>query len=401
MFDKLQMAPPDPILGLTEAFKEDPNPQKINLGVGVFQDEKGRTPVMRTVKKAERILVECETTKNYAPISGSPEYGKCVQTLVLGEGSPIVLSGRTVTAHTPGGSGALRVAGEFLRGIRPDATVWVSDPTWPNHNGIFGAAGLKVKAYPYYDAVRKDIDFEKMYESVGQIPAEDVLLIHGCCHNPTGNDLMLDQWKKLAARVKERGIFPLVDFAYQGLAAGIEEDAAGVRALCDAVPEAIVCSSFSKNFGLYNERVGALTLIAAGAEAAKAAFSHIKIKIRQNYSNPPAHGALIISTILGNPALRAEWEEEVKEIRLRIRQMRDLFVSSLKAAGVKTDFSFITRQNGMFSFSGLTEKQVAALREKYSIYMVKSGRINVAGMTPANMPRLTQAVAEVLKSGTD
>ncbi len=396
MFEKLSMAPPDPILGLTEAFKKDPKPDKINLGVGVYKDENGKTPVLSSVKKAEQRLLEQETSKSYLPMPGAPEYGAAVQQLLFGLGHEVITGKRAVTAHTPGGTGALRVAGDFLRKVAGKERIWVSAPTWANHNGIFEAAGLKISTYPYYNAEKKCLDFEAMMKALGDIPEGDVILLHACCHNPTGMDPDLEQWKKIANVVAERNLLPLFDFAYQGLAQGLEEDAAGLRCFCTSGRELLVASSFSKNFGLYNERVGALTLVAATPEAAQAAFSHLKLIIRTNYSNPPSHGGGIITTVLNDPALRAEWEGEVKQIRDRIRQMRQLFVETLKAKGVKRDFSFITRQNGMFSFSGLTKEQVETLKSKNSIYIVGSGRINVAGMTGANMDRLCQAIAEVL-----
>jgi len=397
MFDELQMAPPDPILGLSEAFKADPNPNKINLSVGVYADENGKTPIFTSVKKAEKKILEQETSKSYLPIPGSADYAAAVQGLLFGSDSEVIASKRAVTAHTPGGTGALRVAGDFLKPLRPDAKVWVSEPTWENHKGVFTNAGFEVATYSYYDAENRCLDFERMLQSLEKIPSGDIVLLHGSCHNPTGVDPTIEQWKKIAATVAKRGLLPLIDFAYQGLAYGIDEDAAGVRLFCQPGQEALIASSFSKNFGLYNERVGALTLVASSAEAAKKALSHIKIAIRRNYSNPPTHGGSIVSTILADPTLRAEWEKEVAGIRNRIRQMRELFVKTLNEKGVDRDFAFITRQNGMFSFSGLTKEHVEALRSRYSIYVVGSGRINVAGMTSANMDRLCQAIAEVLK----
>jgi len=396
MFEKLSMAPPDPILGLTEAFKKDPKPEKINLGVGVYKDGQGKTPILASVKKAEQRLLEQETSKSYLPMPGAPEYGAAVQQLLFGKGHEVVTGKRAVTAHTPGGTGGLRVAGEFLRKVMGKERIWVSDPTWANHKGIFQAAGLEIATYPYYDAGKKSLAFDAMRKALGEIPQGEVILLHACCHNPTGMDPDLEQWKKIARVVAERNLLPLFDFAYQGLAEGLEEDAAGLRCFCAPGRELLVASSFSKNFGLYNERVGALTLVAATPDAAQAAFSHLKLVIRTNYSNPPSHGGGIITTILNDPALRAEWEGEVKQIRDRIRQMRELFVKTLKAKGVQQDFSFITRQNGMFSFSGLTKEQVETLKSKYAIYIVGSGRINVAGMTAGNMDRLCEAIADVL-----
>jgi aspartate/tyrosine/aromatic aminotransferase len=397
MFDELTLAPPDPILGLTEAFNKDPRPEKINLAVGVYQDDTGRTPIFSTVKKAERSLLEQETTKNYLPMTGTPDYGALVQEMVLGKDSDALASKRAVTAHTPGGTGALRVAGDFLKKFRPAARLWVSQPTWPNHNGIFQAAGFQVASYPYYDATANTLDFAAMVKGIEAIPEGDIILLHGSCHNPTGLDPTADQWRQIAELVWRRRLMPLLDFAYQGLAVGIEEDAAGVRVFAAAGREAIIASSFSKNFGLYRERVGALTLLGVSADAVGRALSHLKITIRQNYSNPAAHGGLIVTTILKDAALRKEWEGEVTAMRDRIRRMRRLFVDTLKAKGVARDFSFITKQNGMFSFSGLTKDQVLALREKHAIFIVDSGRINVAGMTEATMDRLCSAIAEVLK----
>jgi aspartate/tyrosine/aromatic aminotransferase len=396
VFEKLPMAPADVILGLTEAFKKDPNPKKINLGVGVYKDEQNRTPVLKSVKKAEEKLLAEETSKSYLSIPGSAAYANCVKRLLFGEGHEVLASGRAQTAQTPGGTGALRVAGDFIAQQFPGASVWVSSPTWANHNAIFEAAGLTVKTYPYYDAAGKCLDFEAMKAALSAAPAGDAVLLHGCCHNPSGIDPDDAQWKELAALTLEKGLLPLFDFAYQGFARGLDEDAAGLRAFCTAGRELLICSSFSKNFGLYNERVGAMTLVAANTGAAEAAFSHVEKAIRANYSNPPAHGGAIVSTILDTPELRALWIAELDEMRGRIRAMRELFVQTLKDKGVDRDFSFISAQNGMFSFSGLTKDQVEKLRADYAIYIVGSGRINVAGMTPANMGPLCEAIASVL-----
>ncbi len=396
MLERLDMAPPDPILGLTAAFKADPNPGKINLGVGVYQDDQGRTPVLDAVRQAEERILATETSKNYLPIDGQPEYGRAVQELLLGEDHPVVSSGRAVTLQTPGGTGGLRVAGDFIRQHCPGATLWLSEPTWANHPKVFESAGVPVKTYPYYDAGSRDLASEAMLAAVRQIPAGDVLLVHGCCHNPTGVDPSPETWEELAGTIRERGILPLVDFAYQGLGDGLRTDARGLEALCDRQEEILVASSFSKNFGLYNERVGALTLVAANADTAERALSHLKITVRTNYSNPPAHGGAIVTQVLTDTTLRRAWEDEVEAMRNRIQGMRTLFVETLQAKGVKRDFSFIQKQRGMFSFSGLTPDQVQRLRDEYSIYMVGSGRINVAGMTTGNMDRLCQAVAAVL-----
>ncbi|MBP8130740.1 MAG: aspartate/tyrosine/aromatic aminotransferase [Candidatus Hydrogenedentes bacterium] len=396
MFEQLEMAPPDAILGLTETFKKDPNPDKINLGVGVYKDAQGNTPVLESVKQAEKRLLEVEKSKSYLPIPGAPEYGLEVRKLLFGADHPFTAGGAAVTAHTPGGTGALRVAADFVKRCNPAARVWLSDPTWENHAAVFNAAGIETKTYPYYDHAGKRLAFDAMTEALSRTPGGDVVLLHACCHNPSGMDLDAEQWRALAQLSVQRGFLPLIDFAYQGLAEGLEEDAAGVRAMCRPGRELVVCSSFSKNFGLYNERVGALTVVGSDKTAADKAYSHIKRCIRTNYSNPPAHGGQIVLTVLGDGGLRGLWEQEVKSMRDRINGMRQRFVQTLAAKGVKTDFSFITRQRGMFSFSGLNREQVAALRDRYAIYIVGSGRINVAGMTEGNMDRLCDAIASVL-----
>lgn len=393
MFEKLEMAPADPILGLTEAFNKDPNPNKINLGVGVYKDEAGNTPIMNSVRKAEKVLVETEKTKNYLPIPGAPAYGKVVQELVFGKENKIFAA----TAHTPGGTGALRAAGDFLKKYSPNAKVWVSDPTWPNHNGVFAAAGFTVGKYPYYNAQTRSLDFTGMLSALNTMNAGDIVVLHACCHNPSGIDPTKEQWKQIAEVIARKNLLPLIDFAYQGLGRGLEEDAEGVRIMAAAVNEMVVCSSFSKNFGLYNERVGAISIKGATQDATDKAFSHLKSTIRVLYSNPPSHGGSVVTTIMNNPDLRKEWEAEVADIRGRIKEMRELFVKTLKAKGVKQDFSFLTTQYGMFSFSGLSDEQVKTLKEKYGIYIVGGGRMNVAGMTKANMQPLCDAIAEVLK----
>lgn len=397
MFETFTPAPPDAILGLTEAFKKDPNPKKVNLGVGVYKDAQGRTPVLASVKKAEERLLQNENSKNYLSIDGSPEYAAAVQELLFGAGHELLTSGQAVTAQAPGGTGALRIAADFIARMFPGKRVWLSDPTWPNHPSVFKAAGLEVGTYPYFDAAANGVKFDAMLAAIKAMPAGDVLLLHGCCHNPTGADLTVAQWQQIAAVVAERKLLPLVDFAYQGFGDGLEEDAAGMRAICRPGQEVLIASSFSKNFGLYNERVGALTLVANTPAAAELALGHIKLAIRANYSNPPSHGAAIVTTILRDPALRAQWEGEVTEMRDRINQMRHLFVETLNEKGVTQDFSFIANQRGMFSFSGLTPDHVKALREQFGVYIVGSGRISVAGMTEGNMDYLCEAIAAVLK----
>uniref|UniRef100_Q0HVB1 Aminotransferase n=1 Tax=Shewanella sp. (strain MR-7) TaxID=60481 RepID=Q0HVB1_SHESR len=396
IFSQVVLAPADPILGLTDTFKADPRQDKVNLGVGIYKDEAGQTPVLQSVKKAEALLLEQEKTKNYLGIEGVQTYNHVVQELLFGEGSTLVTSGRAATAQAPGGTGALRIAAEFLLRNTPSRTVWVSNPTWANHQNIFETAGLTVKEYGYYNAAAHDIDFDAMMTDLANALAGDIVLLHGCCHNPTGIDLTLAQWELVANLCADKQLVPLFDFAYQGFGAGIEEDAAGLRLVAAKVPELLVANSFSKNFGLYNERIGAVTVVAQNADEAVRAFSQVKRTIRANYSNPPAHGALIVSTILSDAALKALWVQELTEMRERIAEMRTLFVQSLKDEGVTQDFSFISRQNGMFSFSGLNKAQVARLKDEFGIYIVGSGRISVAGMTKTNMPVICKAIAQVL-----
>ncbi len=397
MFSAMEMAPPDSILGLTEAFNKDANPKKVNLSVGVYKDAEGKTPVFRTVKKAEARLVEKEATKGYLPIDGAPDYCAAVQRMIFGEEHELYSSKRAATSHTPGGTGALRVAAEFIKALNPKATVWLSEPTWPNHPAILKAAGVEHKTYAYYDAATKSFAFDAMMEAIEKIPAGDVILLHACCHNPSGIDPTLAQWKKIADGVRRREILPLFDFAYQGLAEGLREDAVGMLEFCRPGEELLISSSFSKNFGLYSERVGALTVVGANQEATLKAQSNVKKIIRAIYSNPPNHGGAVVSTILNDAELRAEWEQEVTALRERIHSMRKLFVETLRAKGVAQDFSFLIRQQGMFSFSGLTREQVVRLRQEYAIYIVESGRINVAGMTAKNMDYLCDAIATVLR----
>ena len=397
MFEQIQPAPRDAILGLSEAFREDPNPRKINLSVGVYQDASGKTPILESVRKAGQLVLQRQKSMSYLPIDGSPAYAAAVQRLMLGAGHEVEISGRTATSHTPGGTGALRVAADLIHQQFPKATVWLTQPTWPNHPQIFAAAGVPTKSFPYFDATTNNLAFNEALAAIQKMPAGDVILLHGCCHNPTGIDPTPDQWTKLADAVAERRLLPLLDFAYQGFADGIQEDAVGLRAFCRPSAELIVCSSFSKNFGLYCERVGALTIVGKDKSAASTVQSQVKACIRANYSNPPAHGAELVTTVLGDAALRELWKQEVAQMRDRINGMRELLVKTLKAKGVPGDYSFITRQRGMFSFSGLTPPQVEALKQRYAIYIVGSGRINVAGITEQNVGPLCEAIAEVVK----
>ncbi|OCQ52059.1 Aspartate aminotransferase [Photorhabdus australis subsp. thailandensis] len=396
MFEKITAAPADPILGLADSFRSDPRTNKINLGIGVYKDETGKTPVLTSVKKAEQYLLENETTKNYLPISGLAEFGRVTQELLFGKDNPIVTDKRARTAQSPGGTGALRIAADFVAKQTNAKRVWISNPTWPNHKNVFSAAGLEVCEYKYYDAEKHALNFEGMLESLSEVQAGDIVLFHGCCHNPTGIDPTPAQWAQLAEISAEKGWLPIFDFAYQGFAKGLNEDAEGLRIFTRNHNELIVASSYSKNFGLYNERVGACTIVAKDSDTAEKAFSQAKAIIRSNYSNPPAHGASVVATILSNEELKTVWEQELTTMRERIQRMRQLFVNTLQEKGANQDFSFIINQNGMFSFSGLTKEQVERLREEFGIYAVGSGRINVAGLTLENMAPLCEAIIAVL-----
>ncbi len=396
MFQKIVAAPADPILGLTDTFKADIRAEKINLGVGIYKNEAGQTPILKAVKQAEAALLDEETTKSYLSIEGTPEYARAVQTLLFGQNALVMEEKRSKTAQAPGGTGALRLAGEFIRRQLGDVNIWISQPTWANHIGVFQAANLNIKYYRYYDAEKRTLDFDGLLTDLEQAKAGDIVLLHGCCHNPTGIDPTQEQWETLVNVCQQKGLLPLFDFAYQGFAAGVEQDAQGLRTFVKTGMEVLIASSFSKNFGLYNERVGAFTLVARNAQEAETAFSQVKSIARVIYSNPPAHGSAIVSHILQNTKRRQAWENEVTEMRNRIKEMRTLFVKTLQECGVKEDFQFIEEQNGMFSFSGLTPDQVNQLKESFAIYIVGSGRISVAGMTKENMLPLCKGIADVL-----
>lgn len=396
MFEKLEPAPPDPILGLTEAYNQDKNPNKVNLGVGVYKDASGTTPTLATIREAQKRVLEANAPMTYLPIVGSPAYGQRVQELVFGADSPVLGAKRARTAHTPGGTGALRVAADLLAAQDPRPTVWMSNPTWANHPGVFGAAGLTIESYPYYDRSNQRLDFEAMVKALSQLGPSDVVLLHACCHNPTGLDPTPEQWNTLAAVQKQRGFCPFFDFAYQGFAQGLTEDATAVRAFAET-EEMFVASSFSKNFGLYNQRTGALTFVGPNGARADIVFGHVKRTIRSNYSNPPAYGGALVTTILQDSTLSAEWAREVAGMRTHIAAMRQSLVSGLKDAGVERDFGYLVDQRGMFSFSGLSDEHVTSLRERFGIYIVKGGRINVAGVTPGNVGYLCASIATVLK----
>jgi aspartate aminotransferase/aromatic-amino-acid transaminase len=397
MWQDIQAAPADSILGLTDAFRKDPSVQKVNLGVGVYKDEAGKTPILKCVKAAEKILVEQEATKSYLPISGDPVYAAEVQKLLFGKSAEVITSGRAVTAHAPGGTGALRVGGDLLKKFYPDAKVWLSNPTWANHNGVFKTAGFQLAEYDYYNPASRSVDFSAMVDSLENIPADDIVLFHACCHNPSGVDLTPAQWKEVAAIGKDKGWIPFLDFAYQGFGESVEADRCGIEAFAATGIDFFIASSFSKNFGLYNERVGALTIVSPTAQEAAVAMSHLKTTIRVIYSNPPAHGGLIVATILSNPKLHAQWLGELAGMRDRIKAMRVALVKGLAARGVEGDFSSIAKQRGMFSFSGLSNDMVAWLRSNKSIYVVGGGRINLAGLTKANIDYVCDAIAEALQ----
>lgn len=397
MWQNIQPAPPDSILGLTEEFKKDQNPQKVNLGVGVYKDDGGNTPVLRCVKAAEKLLLETQKSKSYLPISGDPAYAAAVQRLIFGADSEAISSGRAVTIHAPGGTGALRVGADLLYKFSPDATVWVSSPTWANHNGIFGAAGYGISQYGYYNPASKGLDFDKMISDLGKIPSGDIVVLHACCHNPSGVDLDGKQWQEVAALAAKKGWVPFLDFAYQGFGDDVDADRVAVEQFAAAGIDFLVASSFSKNFGLYNERTGAITVVTASSAEASVAMSHLKTVVRTNYSNPPAHGGLIAATILDTPALHTMWLEELAAMRNRIVDMRKSLVAGLVAQGVDGDFSFIEKQRGMFSFSGWSDDVVMNLRKNNNIYIVGGGRINLAGLTTSNMEYVCQSVAAAMK----
>ena len=396
MFENIKAAPADPILGLGEAFKSETRTNKINLGIGIYKDAQGATPIMRAVKEAETRLLAKENSKNYLGIDGIADYNQRTKALLFGADSPIIAQDRARTVQSLGGTGALRIAAEFIKRQTKAQNVWISTPTWPNHNAIFNAVGMTIREYRYYDAERKALDWDNLIADLSNANEGDVVLFHGCCHNPTGIDPTPEQWKQLAELSVKNGWLPLFDFAYQGLANGLNEDAVGLRTFAANHKELLVASSFSKNFGLYNERVGAFTLVAENADIAATALTQVKSIIRTLYSNPASHGGATVATVLNDPQLRQEWENELTEMRERIKKMRHLFVQLLKEYGAKQDFGFIMEQNGMFSFSGLSAEQVDRLREEFAIYAVRSGRINVAGITEDNIRYLCESIVKVL-----
>lgn len=392
-------APPDPILGLAEQFRNDPRPNKVNLSAGVFVDETGKTPMLATVIEAEHRLADASATKLYRPIDGEPAYRELVRALVLGEDHEAVTSGRALATQTPGGTGGLRVAADLLRQTGASETMWMSEPTWPNHPQMFQTAGFKIRTYPYTDGTGRRIDEEAMLAALGQASPGDVVLLHGACHNPTGVDPSPELWRRIGDLIEDRRLLPLVDLAYQGFGDGLREDAAGLLELVRPGAELLVSTSFSKTFSLYAERVGAMLVIARSAADAAAAQSHVKAAIRVNYSNPPAHGADIVRTILADPELRARWEVELAAMRLRIKDNRRAVVGALDARHVPGDWSGIASQRGMFALLGLSAHQVARLKDEHGVYVVGKGRINVAGFTSSNLDPFADALAAVVVEG--
>ncbi|MDB2373359.1 aspartate/tyrosine/aromatic aminotransferase [Psychrosphaera haliotis] len=395
MFEQLKPVPTDPILGLMSEYKADTNPKKVDLSVGVYKNETGDTPVMRAVKKAEQIRLETETTKSYLGLAGDVQYNELMTSLVFGDHAT-VKANRIKTAQTPGGTGSLRVAAEFIKRSNPNASIWVTNPTWANHFSIFGAAGLETKEFPYFDFDTMGLKFDEMVSTLNTVPAGDVVLLHACCHNPSGMDLTLEQWQIVADISKKQGFTFLIDSAYQGFGKGLDEDAAGVRLLAEQLDELLVCASCSKNFGLYRDRVGAFSVMTATAEQTEIAYSVALNVIRAIYSMPPAHGAAVVANILSNPELRALWEEELQEKRTRINGLRSYIVEKFKEHNVPGNFDFIAKQNGMFSFLGIDKEAIQTLKDDYSIYIVGSSRINVAGVNKSNADYLAKALATVL-----
>jgi len=395
MFNNLKALPADPILGLLTKYRADVNTQKIDLGVGVYKNEAGHTAVLDCVKKAEQHRTDTEDSKVYIGPTGSALFNEEMSKLIFGT-HKVLLENRARTFSTPGGTGALRVAGEFINSCKAGTTIWVSNPTWANHTAVFEAAGLVVKTYPYYDYENKTLDFDGMLAALKEVSADDVVLLHACCHNPSGMDLSNEQWQQVVEVAKGVGFTPLIDMAYQGFGIGLDEDAYGLRLMADNVKEMIVCSSCSKNFGLYRERIGACTLIAASSHSADLSASVLAYVVRGIYSMPPAHGAAIVETILSSQELTVQWHSELKEMRDRINGNRQLLVDKLTENGVSRDFNFITRQTGMFSFLGITAEQVQQLQNDYSIYMVGSSRMSIAGIAKSNVDYLAQSIAKVL-----
>jgi aromatic-amino-acid transaminase len=392
----VEMAPRDPILGVTEAYNADPNPNKVNLGVGVYCNDSGKVPVLESVRRAEQMLAEKPLPRNYLPIDGLKAYDEAVQAIVFGAENEALRTGRIVTVQTLGGTGGLKVGADLLRRINPDAEIWISDPSWENHRALFEYAGYTVNAYPYYDAPSHGINFDGMMAALERLPAGAIAVLHACCHNPTGVDLSAEQWERVIDVVDARSLVPFLDLAYQGFAEGIDADAGAVRRFTERCPVVFVSSSFSKSLSLYGERVGALSVVSQDADEAARALSHLKRVIRTNYSNPPTHGGQAVTTVLTTPELRVLWERELGEMRERIKTMRRQLVEKIRAIRADFDFSFVVRQRGMFSYSGLSREQVRRLREEHSVYAIDSGRICVAALNSRNIDYVARSVASVL-----
>ena len=391
------MAPKDPILGVTEAYVADPNPKKVNLGVGVYTDDDGKVPVLECVKRAEAERAKAGVPKSYLPIDGMAAYDRAVQELVFGKESPKVKAKHIVTVQALGGTGGLKIGADFLRILNPRATAWISDPSWENHRALFEGAGFAVKAYPYYDAKRHGLDFEGMLGALKKLPAGDIAVLHSCCHNPTGADLSQEQWRQVLEVVRARGILPFLDLAYQGFAEGVDADAYAPRLFAESLDTVFLSSSFSKSVSLYGERIGAASVVAGSADEAARVLSQLKRVVRANYSNPPTTGADIVARILTAPELRKQWDQEVAGMRDRIKAMRKALVDGIQKRVPGADFSFVLKQRGMFSYSGLTREQVLRLRSEYSIYTIETGRICVAALTTKNIDYVADAIAKVIR----
>ncbi|WP_431257877.1 amino acid aminotransferase [Roseateles chitinivorans] len=398
LFAAVAMAPRDPILGLNEQFNADPNPGKVNLGVGVYYDDNGKLPLLACVAAAEAQMQAAPKPRGYLPIDGIAAYDLAVQGLVFGADSEVLKSKRVATVQAIGGTGGLKIGADFLKRLNPGATVLISDPSWENHRALFTNAGFPVETYPYYDAANRGINFDGMLSALNAAPAGTVVVLHACCHNPTGYDLTPAQWAQVVETVKAKHLVAFLDMAYQGFGEGIAEDGAVIQQFLAAGLDFFVSTSFSKSFSLYGERVGALSVVCASAEETVKVLSQLKIVIRTNYSNPPTHGAQVVATVLSTPALRAQWEEELAGMRVRIKQMREALVTELKAAGITDDLSYVTRQKGMFSYSGLSAEQMQRLRSEFGVYGVDSGRICVAALNSKNLKPVAAAIAAVKKA---
>ncbi|HEX8988983.1 MAG TPA: amino acid aminotransferase [Rhodocyclaceae bacterium] len=396
LFAAVEMAPRDPILGLNEAFAADKNPSKVNLGVGVYFGDDGKIPLLAAVKAAEKARLETQPPRGYQPIEGTPAYNGAVQNLLFGKESDLLASGRTVTCQCLGGTGALKVGADYLKRLLPDATVYISNPSWENHRALFESAGFPVKDYAYYDAATRGVDFAGMKAALLAMPAKSVVVLHACCHNPTGADLTAEQWKEVVAAVKEKNLVAFIDMAYQGFADGIKQDAVALDLFAASGLQFFVSSSFSKSFSLYGERVGALTIVTADKDESARVLSQVKRVIRTNYSNPPTHGGAVVAAVLSSPELRQQWEDELAGMRNRIREMRNSLVAKLAAAGA-ANFDFINVQRGMFSYTGLSVAQVEQLKSDFGIYAVGTGRICVAALNTRNVEYVAKAIATVLK----